>query len=251
MSYQLNTFNHCHALSQGSTWVLLLVNNSDWVVSVVSTAHNCTLLGMGLWSLELFPFSFPVCSFILLINLRGLWLFTPCPLLLITLSLVAYDFYPLLLITLSSTQSDSNPTIICLCVCVSCLQNPSTHTQTYDLSYLRYSLSTYFWWMIQSTFQSLAVNNIYLGEGSDNTGVPTKMLTVNGSLRISVYNPATFFGIHVSSTPISLVYSEITVATGQVMILSISLVPFLAFMLILYFFAFMFCISIWELLTKR
>ncbi|XP_058192492.1 uncharacterized protein LOC131309847 [Rhododendron vialii] len=65
------------------------------------------------------------------------------------------------------------------------------------------------------TVKSLAVNNIYLGEGSDNTGVPTKMLTVNGSLRISVYNPATFFGIHVSSTPISLVYSEITVATGQ------------------------------------
>lgn len=95
--------------------------------------------------------------------------------------------------------------------------------------------------MIQSTFQSLAVNNIYLGEGSDNTGVPTKMLTVNGSLRISVYNPATFFGIHVSSTPISLVYSEITVATGQVMILSISLVPFLAFMLILYIYILHLC----------
>ena len=68
--------------------------------------------------------------------------------------------------------------------------------------------------------QSLAVNNIYVGEGSDSTGVVTKMLTVNGSLRISVYNPATFFGIHVSSSPISLVYSEITVATGQVIILS-------------------------------
>ena len=68
--------------------------------------------------------------------------------------------------------------------------------------------------------QSLAVNNIYVGEGSDGTGVVTKMLTVNGSLRISVYNPATFFGIHVSSSPISLVYSEITVATGQVIILS-------------------------------
>ncbi|KAL6972793.1 hypothetical protein U1Q18_026965 [Sarracenia purpurea var. burkii] len=65
------------------------------------------------------------------------------------------------------------------------------------------------------TVKSLAVNNIYVGEGSDNTGVVTKMLTVNGSLRISVYNPATFFGIHVSSSPVNLVYSEITVATGQ------------------------------------
>ncbi|THG23074.1 uncharacterized protein LOC114323922 [Camellia sinensis] len=63
--------------------------------------------------------------------------------------------------------------------------------------------------------KSLTVNNIYVGEGSDSTGVPTKMLTLNGSLRIGVYNPATFFGIHVSSMPINLVYSQISVATGQ------------------------------------
>lgn len=67
--------------------------------------------------------------------------------------------------------------------------------------------------------QSLAVNNIYIGEGSDFTGVTTKMLTVNSSLRLSVYNPATFFGIHVSSTPVSLIYSDITIASGQVIIL--------------------------------
>ena len=48
------------------------------------------------------------------------------------------------------------------------------------------------------------------------TGVPTKLLTVNCSVRMSVYNPATFFGIHVSSSPISLMYSEIAVAKGQV-----------------------------------
>uniref|UniRef100_A0A5B7A784 Late embryogenesis abundant protein LEA-2 subgroup domain-containing protein n=1 Tax=Davidia involucrata TaxID=16924 RepID=A0A5B7A784_DAVIN len=65
------------------------------------------------------------------------------------------------------------------------------------------------------TVKSLAVNNIYIGEGSDSTGVPTKMLTVNGSLRMSIYNPATFFGVHVSSTPVNLIYSEIVVATGQ------------------------------------
>ncbi|KAJ6696270.1 LATE EMBRYOGENESIS ABUNDANT PROTEIN GROUP 2 [Salix koriyanagi] len=63
--------------------------------------------------------------------------------------------------------------------------------------------------------QSLVVNNFYVGEGSDSSGVPTKMLTLNGSLRMSVYNPATIFGIHVSSTPINLVYSEIPIATGQ------------------------------------
>lgn len=65
------------------------------------------------------------------------------------------------------------------------------------------------------TVQSLAVHNLYVGSGTDFSGVPTNMLTVNGTLRLNVYNPATIFGIHVSSTPINLVYSEITVATGQ------------------------------------
>lgn len=60
------------------------------------------------------------------------------------------------------------------------------------------------------------MHNFYFGEGSDTTGVPSKMLTMNCSVKMSVYNPATFFGIHVSSTPINLMYSEIAVATGQV-----------------------------------
>ncbi|XP_077219673.1 NDR1/HIN1-like protein 10 [Tasmannia lanceolata] len=63
--------------------------------------------------------------------------------------------------------------------------------------------------------KSLSVDNFYFGEGSDYTGVPTKLLTMNSSLKISVYNPASLFGIHVSSTPINLIYSEITIATGQ------------------------------------
>ncbi|XP_010254099.1 PREDICTED: uncharacterized protein LOC104595183 [Nelumbo nucifera] len=63
--------------------------------------------------------------------------------------------------------------------------------------------------------KSMAVNNFYSGEGSDSTGVPTKLLTMNCSLKLSIYNPATMFGIHVSSTPVNLIFSEITVATGQ------------------------------------
>ncbi|WOG92141.1 hypothetical protein DCAR_0311401 [Daucus carota subsp. sativus] len=51
--------------------------------------------------------------------------------------------------------------------------------------------------------------------GPDFTGVPTNMLTVNGTLRLSVYNPATFFGIRVSSTPVNLIYSDVVAATGQ------------------------------------
>ncbi|KAG6395800.1 hypothetical protein SASPL_141929 [Salvia splendens] len=63
--------------------------------------------------------------------------------------------------------------------------------------------------------KSLTVNNMYIGSGADFTGVPTKMLNVNGSLRISVYNPATFYGIHVTATPVNLIYSDVVVATGE------------------------------------
>lgn len=63
--------------------------------------------------------------------------------------------------------------------------------------------------------KSLLVHNVYLGSGSDFTGVPTKMLTVNGTLRIIIYNPATFYGIHVSSSPVNLMYSDIAVATAE------------------------------------
>jgi len=48
------------------------------------------------------------------------------------------------------------------------------------------------------------------------TGVPSKMLTVNCSARMKVHNPATFFGIHVSSKEVNLMYSEIRVASGEV-----------------------------------
>ncbi|KAL1551541.1 hypothetical protein AAHA92_19369 [Salvia divinorum] len=63
--------------------------------------------------------------------------------------------------------------------------------------------------------RSLTVSNMYMGSGADFTGVPTKMLNVNGSLRISVYNPATFYGIHVTATPLNLIYSDVVVATGE------------------------------------
>ncbi|XP_052182647.1 uncharacterized protein LOC127795176 [Diospyros lotus] len=63
--------------------------------------------------------------------------------------------------------------------------------------------------------KSLTVSNFHVGEGTDQTGVPTKLLTVNCSVKMIVFNPATFFGIHVSSSPVHLFYSEIAVATGQ------------------------------------
>ncbi|KAL3009384.1 hypothetical protein AAZX31_07G080600 [Glycine max] len=69
---------------------------------------------------------------------------------------------------------------------------------------------------VRISVKSFTVHNFLFGEGSDMTGVPTKMLTVNCSARMTVHNPATFFGIHVSSKAVNLMYSEMTVATGEV-----------------------------------
>jgi hypothetical protein len=64
--------------------------------------------------------------------------------------------------------------------------------------------------------QSLTVGNFYAGEGIDRTGVPTKLVTMNCSLQINVHNPSTMFGIHVSSTSIQILFSQIAIANGQV-----------------------------------
>lgn len=60
------------------------------------------------------------------------------------------------------------------------------------------------------------MDNFYAGEGTDHSGVPTKMVTLNCSLNMVVYNPASMFGIHVSSGPVRLLYSEIAIGVGQV-----------------------------------
>ncbi|KAK6941507.1 Late embryogenesis abundant protein, LEA_2 subgroup [Dillenia turbinata] len=67
----------------------------------------------------------------------------------------------------------------------------------------------------QITVESLEVFNFFTCLGSDLTGVPTKMVTLNCSLSMVVYNPATFFGIHVTADPINLMYAELEIAIGK------------------------------------
>jgi hypothetical protein len=59
-------------------------------------------------------------------------------------------------------------------------------------------------------------HDFYVSDGSDATGVPTKMISLNATLKMSFYNPATFFGVHVTSTPMDLMYYQLVVASGQV-----------------------------------
>ncbi|XP_059647417.1 NDR1/HIN1-like protein 1 [Cornus florida] len=52
--------------------------------------------------------------------------------------------------------------------------------------------------------------------GMDGTGVQTDMLTLNSTVKIFFRNPATFFGVHVTATPLELHYYQLKVASGHV-----------------------------------
>lgn len=54
--------------------------------------------------------------------------------------------------------------------------------------------------------------------GTDSTGVPTDMVSMNSTVKFTFVNKATFFGIHVTSTPVDLSFSKLTIASGAVII---------------------------------
>ncbi|KAL8172028.1 hypothetical protein V2J09_023832 [Rumex salicifolius] len=66
------------------------------------------------------------------------------------------------------------------------------------------------------TMKSVKFERFTFNAGSDSTGVATEMASVNCTLKFLYRNTATFFGVHVSSSPIDLSYSEITLATGNI-----------------------------------
>ncbi|KAL8166015.1 hypothetical protein V2J09_007514 [Rumex salicifolius] len=66
------------------------------------------------------------------------------------------------------------------------------------------------------TMKSIKFERFLISSGSDATGVATEMASVNCTLKFLYRNTATFFGVHVTSTPIDLSYSQITLAQGNV-----------------------------------
>lgn len=64
--------------------------------------------------------------------------------------------------------------------------------------------------------KSIVFENLNVQSGNDATGVPTDMLSLNSTVRILYKNPATFFGVHVTSTPLMLSYYQLTLASGQI-----------------------------------
>ncbi|CAH2053574.1 unnamed protein product, partial [Thlaspi arvense] len=67
----------------------------------------------------------------------------------------------------------------------------------------------------QISVQTFELHNFYVGQGTDFSGVPTKVLTSNGTLRFRIYNPAPTFGVHVTFTPINLFFYQLPIATAE------------------------------------
>ncbi|KAL3813625.1 hypothetical protein ACJIZ3_014893 [Penstemon smallii] len=64
--------------------------------------------------------------------------------------------------------------------------------------------------------QSILFDSFMIQAGSDSSGVSTEMVTMNSTATLIFRNTGTFFGVHVTSTPLDLSYSDLTIATGTV-----------------------------------
>ncbi|CAI9769779.1 unnamed protein product [Fraxinus pennsylvanica] len=63
--------------------------------------------------------------------------------------------------------------------------------------------------------KNIAFENFNVQAGMDGTGVPTDMLTLNSTVKILYRNPATFFGVHVTSSPLEFHYYDLKLASGH------------------------------------
>ncbi|KAF8030554.1 hypothetical protein BT93_E2859 [Corymbia citriodora subsp. variegata] len=65
------------------------------------------------------------------------------------------------------------------------------------------------------TMRSITFEQLKIQAGSDSTGVATDMITVNSTVKFTYRNTGTFFGVHVTSTPVDLTFSQLTIASGN------------------------------------
>lgn len=65
------------------------------------------------------------------------------------------------------------------------------------------------------SIKSIKFDHVRVQAGSDSTGVATDMITMNSTLKFTYRNTGTFFGVHVTATPVELSYSEIVIASGN------------------------------------
>ncbi|KAK7386437.1 hypothetical protein VNO78_26661 [Psophocarpus tetragonolobus] len=65
------------------------------------------------------------------------------------------------------------------------------------------------------SLKSITFDQFVIQAGADESGVATTLVSMNSSVRLTFRNTATFFGVHVTSTPLDLNYYQLTLATGS------------------------------------
>ncbi|CAL0313465.1 unnamed protein product [Lupinus luteus] len=65
------------------------------------------------------------------------------------------------------------------------------------------------------TVKSIVFDQFVIQAGADMSGVATSLVSMNSSVKVTFRNTATFFGVHVTSTPLDLTYYQLTLATGN------------------------------------
>ncbi|XP_077248855.1 uncharacterized protein LOC143888350 [Tasmannia lanceolata] len=68
----------------------------------------------------------------------------------------------------------------------------------------------------QISMKSITFENFIIQAGTDSTGVPTDMASMNSTVNFTFRNTASFFGLHVSSTPLDLSFYQLTIASGNI-----------------------------------
>lgn len=63
--------------------------------------------------------------------------------------------------------------------------------------------------------KSITFDRFIIQAGADLSGVATSMVSMNSSVKMTFRNTATFFGVHVSSTPLNINYYQLSLATGN------------------------------------
>lgn len=63
--------------------------------------------------------------------------------------------------------------------------------------------------------KSITFERFMVQAGSDETGVSTDMISMNSTVKLTYRNTATFFGVHVTSTPVALAYSQLNIGSGN------------------------------------
>jgi hypothetical protein len=66
------------------------------------------------------------------------------------------------------------------------------------------------------TLRAVTFHRFVVQAGTDASLVPTEMASLNATVRLVFRNTGTFFGVHVSADPVTLYYTQLQLASGNV-----------------------------------